>query len=48
MSEKNYPTKVGLNNSAVVAESADLEHGSQKESPDWINREKMFRFLKLK
>ena len=47
MSEKN----IGLNNSAVVAVSglsADMEHGSQEESPDWIVREKIFRFLKLK
>ncbi len=33
---------------AVVAVSEDLEHGSQDESPGWIDREKIFRFLKLK
>ena len=37
-SEKNDQTKwIGLNNSAVVAVSTDLEHGSQEESPDWID-----------
>ena len=51
MSEKNDKTKqIGQKTVqflAVSGLSADLEHGSQEERPDWIDREKIFRFLKL-
>ena len=40
--------RVGAGPPGAGAPAAELEHGSQEESPDGIDFEKMFRFLKLK